>query len=265
MWAAAVVGRSHGVRIAVRISTPDAVESVRARLPPTWKDSDDEVVDGLYSLVVGGPDPKNPTIKRYHVAYADSTRLERQLSLEPVLDALESDVGMYVAQEARRYVFVHAGVVGFHGKALLVPGKTFSGKSTLVAALVRAGAEYYSDEFAVLDARGRVHPYPRPLALRDAQGHQARQPPEAFGKVGRKPLPVGWVVSSTYKAGARWRPRALTPGQAAMELLANTIPARGKPREVLEVLARALENAQALKGTRGEAEALAPRLLSALG
>jgi hypothetical protein len=31
-----------------------------------------------------------------------------------------------------------------------------------VAELVRAGATYYSDEFAVLDSRGRVHPFPRP-------------------------------------------------------------------------------------------------------
>jgi hypothetical protein len=42
---------------------------------------------------------------------------------------------------------------------MVLPGKSFAGKTTLVAALVRAGAEYWSDEYAVLDANGDVHPY----------------------------------------------------------------------------------------------------------
>ena len=37
------------------------------------------------------------------------------------------------------------------GRAIVIPGRTFSGKSTLVAELVRAGATYYSDEYAVED------------------------------------------------------------------------------------------------------------------
>jgi hypothetical protein len=264
VWAATVVGRSHGVRIGVRVSTSAAMELVRPRLPPTWRDSDDEVVDRIYSLVVGGQDPKTPSIKRYHVAYADFVKLERQLTLEPVLDALESDIGMFVAEHAPRHVFVHAGVVGFAGKALVLPGKSFSGKSTLVAALVKAGAEYYSDEFAVLDAKGRVHPYPRHLALRDEKIRQYKRDPAELGRVGRRALPVGLVVSSHYKAGTRWRPRPLSAGEAAMELLANTIPARGRPKAVLATLSQALAHAQALKGNRGEADIVAPRLLEAL-
>ncbi|HLL53215.1 MAG TPA: hypothetical protein VK447_06710 [Myxococcaceae bacterium] len=264
VWAATVAGRSHGVRIGVRVSDAAAMELVRPRLPPTWRETDDEVVDCIFSLVVGGPDPRTPSIKRYHVAYGDFLKLERQLELEPVLDALESHIGLFVAENAPRHVFVHAGVVGFEGKALVIPGKTFTGKSTLVAALVRAGAEYYSDEFAVLDAKGRVHPYPRALALRDSTIRQYRLRPEEIGRVGRRPLPVGLVISSTFKSGARWRPRSLSPAEAAMAMLANTIPARGKPKEVLASLARALAHTRALKGTRGEADIVAPQLLEVL-
>ena len=36
-----------------------------------------------------------------------------------------------------------------------------------MAALVRAGAEYYSDEFAPLDAGGLVHPFAKPLSIRN--------------------------------------------------------------------------------------------------
>ena len=66
---------------------------------------------------------------------------------------------VHVANYAPDRVFVHAGVVAWRGRALVLPGTSFAGKTTLVAELVRAGAIYYSDEYAVLDEQGRVHPY----------------------------------------------------------------------------------------------------------
>jgi len=83
-----------------------------------------------------------------------------------VFEAFETDLQLYVAEMAPRRLFVHAGVVGWRGQAIIIPGRTFTGKTTLVAALVKAGATYYSDEYAVLDVRGRVHPYARPLGIR---------------------------------------------------------------------------------------------------
>jgi len=61
-------------------------------------------------------------------------------------------------------------VVAWRGRAILLPGRSYVGKSTLVMELVRAGAVYYSDEYAVLDARGRVHPFAQPVALREPDG-----------------------------------------------------------------------------------------------
>jgi hypothetical protein len=66
---------------------------------------------------------------------------------------------------------VHSGVVAHDGRAILLPGPTHAGKSTLVAELVRLGAPYFSDEYALIDADGRVHPYPRPMLLRDGSGY----------------------------------------------------------------------------------------------
>ena len=45
-----------------------------------------------------------------------------------------------------------------------LPGSSFTGKTTLVAALVRAGATYYSDEYAVLDERRARASLPEPLS-----------------------------------------------------------------------------------------------------
>jgi len=184
------------------------------------------------------------------------------MDIDKVLDAFESAVEVDLAERAQRHVFVHAGVVGWHGRAIVIPGRTGSGKTSLVESLVRAGATYYSDEFAVLDARGRVHPFARPLRMRRDGGRLERLPPDRIGgRTGRTPLPVGLIVSTRYKAGARWRPRRLTYGEAMMELVANTVPARLRPRQALTVIAHAARSADAFKGVRGEGATLASRLL----
>jgi hypothetical protein len=170
---------------------------------------------------------------------------------------------MYVAEMSRRRVFVHAGVVGWQGKAIIIPGRSLSGKSTLVAELVRRGAIYYSDEYAVVDVNGRVHPYPQPLAMRrpgSAKQKKCRAE-DIGGSTGNRSLQVGMVIAGRYEAGRRWRPERLSGGRAILELLDNTIPARRKPETVLTVLRRLVAGAVVLKGSRGEANDTAALIL----
>jgi len=98
------------------------------------------------------------------------------LEFEHALLLLEAQVRAHIALHAPDRIFVHAGVVAHRGRASCCRGLSFAGKTTLVAALVRAGATYYSDEFAPLDADGLVHPYARPLSLRDGQWSRSPQP-----------------------------------------------------------------------------------------
>src|SRR5205814_290720 len=99
---------------------------------------------------------------------------------------------LFVAAQAKDRVFVHAGVVAARGGAIVIPGRTFTGKSTLVAALVEAGAAYYSDEYAVLDERGRVHPFAKPISIRGAHGGRGRRLPVAAlgGRAGTRPIKI---------------------------------------------------------------------------
>ena len=133
----------------------------------------------------------------------------------------------------------------------------------MVKALVEAGATYYSDEYAVLDLQGRVHPYPQPLALREpGLLEQTKCPVEAIGGVvGTKPLSVDLVIVSKYRANARWRPVQLTAGHGVLELLDNTVPARRKPEVVLPTLQKAVTDATILKGDRSEADEIVKRIL----
>src|ERR1051326_6942658 len=155
-WAAGISVVTYGRRIGIRVNHPDALEYVWPCLPPGWKASESPVVDRLYSLIVGGTDQR-PDGRRYNRLYVGAARIARTMDLHELYQILESDLQLHVAEMARRCLFVHAGVVGWGGRALVIPGRSFSGKSTLVAALVRAGATYYSDEYAVFDAQGRVH------------------------------------------------------------------------------------------------------------
>src|SRR5260370_20995260 len=106
-----------------------------------------------------------------------------------MLDAFESHVQLTVAEYAPRRVFVHAGVVGWKNRAILIPGLSHSGKTTLVDQLIRAGATYYSDEYAVLDERGRVHPYARALGMRSRDSGESKKvrAEEIDALVGSKP------------------------------------------------------------------------------
>jgi hypothetical protein len=196
------------------------------------------------------------------VLYQDIARIERTQDLAQLFEALSSDLRMYVAEYAKKRVFVHAGVVGWRGQAILIPGRSFSGKSTLTAELVRAGATYYSDEYAVLDARGRVHPFLKPLSLRNGGEDQIDVPAEKLGAVAEdRPLPVGWIVVSNFKPSARWRPRILSAGQGVLELLANTVAARRQPALTLATLGKAVARASVLKSNRGEAAPTAAEIL----
>ena len=252
-WADGISFVSYGVRIGVRVNKPGALDLVVNHLPPGSKPATSVLVERLYSLIVGGDGPR-ANVRRFNLLYAGIVKLARAVDIDQVLEILESDVQFYVAQVARRRIFVHAGVVGLQGRAILIPGRSFSGKTTLVAELVRAGATYYSDEYAVLDPRGRVHPYTRPLAMRESEtGRMKKYSVEELGGLrGNKPLPVGLVVMSKYKAGGRWRPRLLSPGQGALALLDNTVSARQQPEAALSTF-KHIAHVPVLKGVRGEA------------
>jgi hypothetical protein len=263
-WAAGIAFRAYGLSIGIRVSDQSVLDRVRALLPPRWRPAAAPAVPRLFSLIVGGPTGR-PGLRRFHILYRDSTRLLRTEDLEEALRLLELHVHLDIADRARRWTFVHAGVVGWDGRAILIPGRSWSGKSSLVRALIEAGATYYSDEFAVLDDRGRVHPYPIPLAMRRAQ---PGVPPvkcrveEIGGVAGTTPLPVGLVVLTRYVSGARFRPRHMSAGRAVLELLENTLPARRRPGPVLDVLTRAISQARVLRGVRGEAEQATGHILS---
>ena len=252
-----------GLRIGIRATRPGFLGMIENRLPPGLKPTRTPVVDRMYSVVIGGPASRRG-LHRMNLLYVNATRLVRECELEPVVESLEVDLRRSIAHWAPRLVFIHAGVVGWRGRAIVIPGHSMSGKSTLVAALVRAGATYYSDEYAVLDHRGRVFPFAKPLSVREPGSYKSTDHPvEQFGgHAGREPLPVALVIVTRYAEGARWRPRRLRPSEAALALLRHGVAARRDPARVMKALRHCVADAEALRGARGEATEMAQKILS---
>jgi len=261
-WAAGFSFMSYGARIGIRVNDPTILDRLLEFLPPRWNPSSSSIVDVLYSLLVGGQE-EGSRVRRYHLLYSGAARLARTKEIQDIFNAFESDVHFQVEVRARRTLFVHAGVVGWRGRAIVIPGRSQSGKTSLVEALVRAGATYYSDEYAVFDRSGRVHPYPKPLSVREElKATPKRVPIEVLGgREGTTPLPVGLVAVTAYQPNKRWRPRVLTPGQALLALLDNTVLARIRSEFALHTLQLSVPSALTLEGTRGEAKEVAELLL----
>ena len=195
----------------------------------------------------------------------DGEAVHQGVEREAVLHRIESDAKIVVTSQATGVAFVHAGVVAWGGRALVLPGRTHAGKSTLVEALLAAGATYFSDDYAVLDDDGRVWPCPLRLARRRADGRRDLIPLEALdAEIGRAPVPLGWVLETWYEAGAALAPRPLSPAETALVLLRNAPAARVSPGDVLRRLARACRGGRGLSGARGEAGPESHRILGTI-
>lgn len=249
---------SFGVNVELTLGEAALVDTVQEILPPGHRPTRAPDRAGRFGLRQTAPDI-------YEVLVAGEPWLEYG-SLDVALRLLDQQMRIYIATHATDWIFVHAGVVAGNRRALVVPGESFSGKSTLVRALVEAGGIYYSDEYAVFDFEGAIHPYPRRLSLRSADGVKSvEHDPHALGAtVAEQPARLGAVVLTRYRATASWSPQRLSPGQGLVQLLANTIPAHERPSDALRVLRRAVQGVPVLSGDRGEADSIAAALLAEL-
>lgn len=177
--------------------------------------------DNKYTLGVKGEDESETT------------------SAKVLFNFLESKIRLVVAEHAKDFVFLHAGVISWNGKAVLFPGDSFQGKTTLVKALVKRGAVYYSDDYAIIDLDGCVHPFARRLSIRHENRSGGRSNISAStlgGVTGELPLPVGAVILTHFRENGKWDPKILTPGIGLMKIIPHTIPIRSNPKVSMQVL-----------------------------
>ncbi len=241
-----------GVRFAV--SAPVDDETLAAHLPPCRRRVRQRSADRLFAVFPAAVD-------RYDV-HDGSTQSAFGQSLPDALSTMAADLRRIMAECSPTLLFVHAGVVGIAGRAVVVPARSEAGKSSLVAGLVEAGAEYLSDEYAPLDSNGLVHPYPQDICLR-VDGEDAAVPPRQLGgSVAAGPMPVGaLLITSFHRPSTRWRPRLATPGEGTIALLKHAPAANRRPAEALQAAVAATQGSTVLVGRRGDVGIAAPSIL----
>jgi len=258
------VQQCFGLRIRIRASSTQLLDAILKGLPPlSGPTTPDNGFDFTYSVRDAGECRCGLRHAQAQLFANDQVEAEDQ-DISHVLERFESAVKMYVAEHAPEHVFVHAGAVGWQGRAIVIPGASMSGKTSLVVELVRAGATYYSDEYAVLDREGRIHPYPQALGIRGSdQFRQTKLDINSIGgTVGRTPLPVQLIIVTQYEAGVVWVPKEISSGQSVLALLSHTVSVRRDPKTALSALQLAGRAGTCLSGSRGESADTARRILN---
>ena len=244
---------SFGLTAEVVVDDRRAFEDLPGARPPGWRPAHRSGAEVSFRIMRDG----TITLDGRKVSRADGDRAAR-------LAVLGATVRHHLAEYAPAHVFVHAGVVCAGGVAIVIPGSSAIGKTTLVLELLRAGARYYSDEYAVVDGEGMIHPYPKPLSIRsDPTARRLDgmvEVPEA--QVGTDPIRAGLIVVTSYEQGSSWRPVARPRAEGALVLLEHTVAARSRPKDALAAVRRMAQQAQVITGVRGEASAVAQALLA---
>lgn len=170
--------------------------------------------------------------------------------LRQIIDVLDTAL----IQRLKNLHAVHAGAVLLGDRALLFPGGSHSGKSSLVAALLRRGAVCFSDEYALIDAGGQVHTYPRILLLRDGGRDQTPVLPENLNaQVATASARIGWIFSLRYDSSGGWDVAPVPQSSALLSLLQNTPHVLADAPEMVNSFQRAVAGAVCYAGRRAEA------------
>ncbi len=196
------------------------------------------------------------------------------------LEVLLWDVAGRTVRNRGDRVILHSAVMRAPGGAvLLLPGPSGSGKSTTAYGLSKAGWDYLSDEFAVLDpATFAVTPFRRPIGLKtgtrrllpqvDAESilvpsgssstaHVVADPGEPpRGSVDRPTF----VVFPTYEHGAATEITALPASHTCLRLLENVFGLRETPGVMLPAMRRLALGVAGFQMTIGDLDAAVAQL-----
>ncbi|WP_426416718.1 HprK-related kinase A [Aestuariirhabdus sp. LZHN29] len=148
--------------------------------------------------------------------FLDRLRPFKPLPGNQAFPLLEWGLNWCVANHMHRYLILHCAVVARGDEALLLPGASGNGKSTLCAALVARGWRLLSDELALVDPRTRrVQPFVRPISLKNRSIDVIREfAPQMVmsevvndtqkGSVAHVKAPLDAVLRGGESAAVRW-------------------------------------------------------------
>lgn len=230
----------------------------------------------------------------YSLDTKDNGRLDLRLpsgytpwaeSLLMALDFIVWDINRGVVERLDGFLALHSGAVAWDGRGVVLPAPPNSGKTTLTAGLTAAGFDYLTDEAALLDAEGQLHPFPRPFTMSPEsveaiQGLRDRLPPEYReyagpqfqvaadqlrpGAVG-KPCRVAYVVAPRYERGGPTALEAMSRTEALLWLAENSFNFRKFGPEGLQILGDVLREAECYRLRIGDLDSAVQTVMDLVG
>ncbi|MDP8969905.1 MAG: hypothetical protein M3N52_05320 [Actinomycetota bacterium] len=224
------------------------------------------------------------TRKRYAV-YHDGERIALSRSPSHAFGTLLWHVNQSVVASTTDVVLVHAAAAERGGAAVLLPAPMESGKTTLVAGLVRRGLRYLTDEAVAVDpVTSQVRPFPKALSIDRGSWQvladlrpdvdpavaaytklQWQVPAEAIrpGALAPPALPR-LVVAPRYEAGSDTTLRPVSRARMLTLMAESTFNFHAAGRRNLEVLARVVRRSDCYLLTVGDLARACTLVLDAL-
>lgn len=150
--------------------------------------------------------------------------------VDELLSLLVAVINQAAVETSARFA-VHAAVLGHRERVVAFPAVSGAGKTTLAAAGVLGGLTYLSDEALVLDDRGRVIPYPKPMALspwscerlglEPGPGERLFSALDLGGTALTEPVELTDVVIAVY-GSEELSFEAISPSRAVVELIGKS-------------------------------------------
>jgi hypothetical protein len=163
-------------------------------------------------------------------------------------------LGAANASRNEKFIVLHAGAVSYNGFGIIFPADSYSGKSSLTAEFVKQGATYFSDEYAIISVDGLLHPFSKPISIREPGSWvQTDVDVTSFGgESANCAVSIGYVLFTKFRKYARWRPENISKARAVFEMLPHSINGKNNPEFTIQVLQNATKKAKVLKSSRGE-------------
>jgi hypothetical protein len=231
--------RGYGAR--VRLDVPEGMDISNLRRYVAPEITIDETKDGPADLFVTRWDGV------YHLVFGER-RYGPYRTSEKAFRSISNGIHFALGRRSPM-TFIHAGAIELDGAAVIFPGRSRWGKSTLVSSLVDQGCGYLSDEYAVISSDGSVFPLSRPIHLRSGGNTEYRMPQGVCAPGG---LPCGAVVLTRYEQDSIWNPKVITRGDAVIGILPTALLSRDAPHQVLSALTALVREAPCYQGVRGD-------------
>jgi hypothetical protein len=178
----------------------------------------------------------------FTIAEEEWPRHQRYDHLHQAIRALHHAIIKRFIDTRRDLLWIHAAVIAFAGRALVIAAPTGEGKSTLVGELLEWGCTYLSDEVAAIDPKRRaVLPFPvspfKRIATHEAlpadRLHEIPKIPIrlVMGSVAASPVPLAKLYILRRARNSTATRVVCSPGVAVLEMSLNSFHAEASRAE----------------------------------